>query len=165
MQRSASVGLAAALAAFLFVTTPAAAQELPKGGMTANEIAAWLKRGGFKGDVKPDTTTPGDQVVSTTTDGVDVDVYLYQCSGDGDGRRCQSIQYAMGWSPQPTFTADKANAWNASKRYIKAYITPKGSLFGEYDLDVSPGGTYEMLDDSLVNWRTMLTEFKKFFSP
>jgi hypothetical protein len=133
--------------------------------MTADEIAAWLKRGGFKGEVMPDTTTPGDQMVATATDGVDVDIYLYQCAGDGAARRCESIQYAMGWAPRPTFTAQKANERNAGNRYIKAYVTPKGSLFGEYDLDVNPGGTYAMLDDSLANWRAMLAEFKKFFGP
>ena len=157
------VGLAAAFVVLL-AAAPALAQELPPGGMTANEIAAWLKHSGAPADVKPDTTTPGDQIVSTQTDGVDVDIYLYQCAGEGDARRCRSIQYATGWSPRAGLTVEKANAWNASNRYIKAYITAKGSLYGEYDLDVSPGGTFEMLDDSLDNWRGMLTEFKKFFA-
>jgi hypothetical protein len=51
------LGLAAALALGLG-GAPAAAQPLPQGGMTANEIAAWLKRSGAPADVKPDTTTP-----------------------------------------------------------------------------------------------------------
>jgi len=157
------VGLVAVLAVVLSATS-ALAQDLPKGGLTASELAAWLKRSGAPAEVKPDTTTPGDQIVSTVTDGVDVDIYLYQCAGEGDARRCQSIQYAAGWSPRADLTVEKANAWNSSNRYIKAYLTPKGSLYGEYDLDVSPGGTFEMLDDSLDNWRGMLTEFKKFFA-
>ena len=156
------VGLVAVLAVVLSATS-ALAQDLPKGGLTASELAAWLKRSGSPAEVKPDTTTPGDQIVSTVTDGVDVDIYLYQCAGEGDARRCKSIQYATGWAPQAGLTVEKANAWNSSNRYIKAYLTPKGSLYGEYDLDVSPGGTFEMLDDSLDNWRGMLTEFKQFF--
>jgi hypothetical protein len=156
------LGLAAALALGLG-GAPAAAQPLPQGGMTAHEIAAWLKRSGAPADVKPDTTTPGDQIVSTVTDGVDVDIYLYQCAGDGDERRCQSIQYATGWAPRADLTAEKANAWNSSHRYIKAYLTEKGSLYGEYDVDISPGGGFGLLDKSFDNWRTMLAEFKQFF--
>ena len=162
MRLGGLVGLAAALAVVLSAA-PALAQELPKDGMTASEIAAWLKRSGDAAQVAPDTTTPGDQIVSTVIDGAEVDIYLYQCAGEGDARRCKSIQYATGWAPQAGLTVEKANAWNSSNRYIKAYITPKGSLYGEYDLDVSPGGTVEMLDDSLDNWRGMLTEFRKFF--
>jgi hypothetical protein len=143
------LGLAAALALGLG-GAPAAAQPLPQGGMTANEIAAWLKRSGAPADVKPDTTTPGDQI-------------LYQCAGDGDERRCQSIQYATGWAPRADLTAEKANAWNSSHRYIKAYLTEKGSLYGEYDVDISPGGGFGLLDKSFDNWRTMLAEFKQFF--
>jgi hypothetical protein len=162
MRRGRLVGLAAVLGLALSAA-PALAQDLPKDGMTAGEIAAWLKRSGDAAAVAPDTTTPGDQIVSTVIDGVDVDIYLYQCAGEGDARRCRSIQYATGWSPRAGLTVERANAWNASNRYIKAYITAKGSLYGEYDLDVSPGGTFAMLDDSLDNWRGMLTEFKKFF--
>ena len=162
MRRGVLVGLATSLALALDAA-PALAQELPKDGMTAGEIAAWLKRSGDEAAVAPDTTTPGDQIVSTVIDGIDFDIYLYQCAGEGDARRCRSIQYATGWAPRAGLTVEKANAWNSSHRYIKAYITAKGSLYGEYDVDVSPGGAYAMLDDSLDNWRGMLTEFKKFF--
>jgi hypothetical protein len=162
MRAAGLAGLAAVLAVALSAA-PALAQDLPRDGMTASEVAAWLTRSGNPAQVAPDTTTPGDQIVSTVIDGMDVDIYLYQCAGEGDARRCKSIQYATGWAPKAGLTVEKANAWNSSSRYVKAYITPKGSLFGEYDLDVSPGGTLEMLDDSLDNWRGMLTEFKNFF--
>jgi len=162
MRRGVLVGLAASLAVALSAA-PALAQDLPKDGMTAGEIAAWLKRGGAPAEVKPDTTTPGDQIVSTMTDGVDVDIYLYQCAGEGDARRCRSLQYATGWAPAAGLTVQKANAWNASHRYIKAYLTDKGSLYGEYDVDIAPGGGFELLDGSLDNWRGMLAEFKQFF--
>jgi Putative bacterial sensory transduction regulator len=163
MRRSGVVGLGLAVLAMLLTAAPALAQAPSQGGMTATEIAAWLKRNGAPAEVKPDTTTPGDQVVSTLIDGIDVDIFLYQCAGDGDARRCRSIQYAAGWTPQPAYTADRANAWNYSERYIRAYITPKGSLGAEYDVDLSPAGADEMLDHSLDNWRAELAAFKKFF--
>jgi hypothetical protein len=163
MRRSVPVGLTVGLVAMFLVIGPALAQDPRTGGVTANEVSTWFNRGGFKAEVEPDTTTPGDQMVATTTDGVSVDIFLYQCAGEGDERRCQSIQYVTGWAPQPTFTLQKVNAWNASNRYIKAYLTADGSLYGEYDVDVSPGDSYETLNHSLADWRAILASFKTFF--
>jgi hypothetical protein len=156
--------LAAATLAVLIFAAPAAARDLPEGGMTATEIANWLSSNGFTAQVKPDPTTPGDQIVSTATDGINVDIYLYDCSGTGNTRRCTSMQYAAGWPASAGYSLDKVNSWNRSNRYIKAYLTQKGGLFGEYDLDISPGGTYEMLNDCLQNWRSVVVDFSKFFN-
>jgi hypothetical protein len=154
---------AAALSLFIFAG-PVAARALPPGGMTASELASWLVGAGYPAQVKPDPTTPGDQIVSTATDGIDVDIYLYDCSGDGDARRCTSMQYAAGWPASGSYNMERVNGWNRSNRYIKAYLTAKGGLFGEYDLDISPGGTYEMLDDCLQNWRSVVVDFNKYFN-
>lgn len=163
-QAKTLASLAAAAVTLLFLATPAAGRELPSGGMTASEIAAWLVNAGYSAQVKPDPTTPGDQIVSTQTDGIDVDIYLYDCSGDGDARRCTSMQYAAGWPASSRYNLEKINSWNRGNRYVKAYLTAKGGLFGEYDLDISPGGTYEMLNDCLQNWRSVVVDFNKYFN-
>jgi len=162
--RTTVFGAVAAVAIMcLGAAAPALASPLPDGGMTATELATWLTGAGYAAEVKPDTTTPGDQIVSTKLDGLAVDIYLYGCSGDGDARRCTSIQYAAGWAPSSANSLDRTNEWNRSHRYIKAYLTKGNSLYGEYDLDLSPGGTFEMLNDTLANWRTNAGEFKTFF--
>ncbi|HEY1427066.1 MAG TPA: YbjN domain-containing protein [Caulobacteraceae bacterium] len=150
--------------AVLTCAGPAMARDLPDGGLTATEVANWLVQAGYPAQVKADPTTPGDQIVSTKTDEVPVDIYLYDCSGDGDARRCTSMQYAAGWAPKASYSLDKINGWNSGHRYIKAYLTTSGSLYGEYDLDVSPGGTYEMLNDCLQNWRSVVVDFTKYFN-
>ena len=156
--------LVAASAALIWAG-PTAARDLPDGGMTATEIAGWLIGDGYSAQVKPDPTTPGDQIVSTKTDGINVDIYLYDCSGEGDARRCTSMQYAAGWPPSGDgYNLEKVNGWNRGNRYIKAYLTAKGGLFGEYDLDLSPGGSFEMLNDSLQNWRSVVVDFDKYFN-
>jgi hypothetical protein len=157
-------GLAAAVLGLFLIAAPAAARDLPDGGLTATEIASWLISNGYPAQVKPDPTTPGDQIVSTATDGINVDIYLYDCHGDGDARRCTSMQYAAGWPANSGYTYDKINAWNRANRYIKAYLTKTGGLFGEYDMDVSPGGTFEMLNDELQNWRSVVVDFNKYFN-
>jgi hypothetical protein len=156
--------LAAAAGVVLLAAAPTAARDLPDGGMTATEIAGWLIGNGYPAQVKPDPTTPGDQIVSTQTDGLNVDIYLYDCSGEGNARRCTSMQYAAGWPASSAYNLEKVNSWNRGNRYIKAYLTAKGGLFGEYDLDMSPGGTYEMLNDCLQNWRSVVVDFNKYFN-
>ena len=114
--------------------------------------------------VKPDPTTPGDQIVSTSTDGISVDIYLYDRSGAGNARRCTSMQYASGWPSSSNYNLERVNGWNVAHRYIKAYLTSSGGLFGEYDLDLSPGGTFESLNDCLDNWRRNVVTFNKYFN-
>lgn len=164
MRRRNVLTVVAAAGLLLISAATAAARDLPDGGMTANEIAGWLIGNGYPAQVKPDPTTPGDQIVSTQTDGINVDIYLYDCSGTGDARRCTSMQYAAGWPASNGYNMDRVNSWNRSNRYIKAYLTAKGGLFGEYDMDISPGGTYEMLNDELQNWRSVVVDFNKYFN-
>jgi hypothetical protein len=54
------------------------------------------------------------------------------------------------------------NAWNTEKRYIRAYTTSSGQYWAEYDIDVSPGGTYEQLDHTLTRWRSIIGEYKTY---
>jgi hypothetical protein len=74
------------------------------------------------------------------------------------------MQYASGWSARSSYNAERVNSWNREKRYIKAYLTTSGGLFGEYDLDISPGGTVEMLNDCLDNWRRNVVSFNHYFN-
>ena len=164
MHTGRTLAALAAAAGLLALAAPAMARDLPTGGMTATELARWMVENGFPAQVKPDPTTPGDQIVSTATDGINVDIYLYDCSGTGDARRCTSMQYAAGWAAKPSYSPDKVNGWNRTHRYIKAYLTASGALYGEYDLDISPGGTYEMLEDCLGNWRRNVVTFNQYFN-
>lgn len=162
MRRSLSV-LTTALVLAMPATAPAAAGYLTPGGMTGTELADWLRQHGYPAQVKPDPTTPGDQIISSSVDGVNFDIYLYNCVGQGDARRCATIQYTAGWTGSKA-TVDKVNAWDRDKRYIRAYLNENGDLFGQYDLDISPGGTTEGLDFSLERWHEAIGIFKTYFS-
>jgi len=151
------LALGLAFAAFLLVPA-AAANDLPPGGMTAQEVADWLRAQGYPSVVKPDPTTPGDQIISSSVDGINFDIYMYGCTSG----RCDSLQYASGWTPKHPPGTDKINSWDSNKRYIRAYLE-HGDLWAEYDIDISPGGTYEALTHSLERWRSVVGSFKKFF--
>lgn len=157
--------LLAAAAACLLCAGGAQARDLPYGGMTATEIADWLRSKGLTAQVKPDQTTPGDQIVSSSADGINWDIYLYACDGSGDARRCKTIQYASGWSSPKDFSLTKVNEWDKQQRYARAYMDEKGNAWAEYDVDIFPGGTYEQLDHSLERWRSVVSTYKSKMIP
>jgi hypothetical protein len=139
---------------------PAKARDIPTGGLTYDEVATWLRASGNPATIKPDQSAgakPEERIVSSTIDGVNYDIYFYGCA---DGR-CDSIQYAAGWPSSPG-SLDRIAAWNLTKRYIRAYSTSGGQYWAEYDVDVSPGGTYELLDHSLVRWRSIIGDYKTY---
>ena len=151
-----------AVAAILFALSakPAAARDVPDGGMTAQDVASWLQGSGYSATIKPDPTTPGDQIISSSINGVNFDVYMYQCTSG----RCKSLQYAAGW---PVGSVQNVNSkilqWDREKRYIRAYVSANGqNYWGEMDIDVYPGGTYEALDRSLSRWGTVIGDFKTY---
>jgi hypothetical protein len=153
-----AAGLAATAAAFVLCVQPAAASPLPDGGMTAPEVATWLQNAGYQAVIKDDPTTPGDSIISSSIDGVNYDIYMYACKAG----RCQSLQYAAGWTAPAGATTDKINEWDRDKRYVRAYLDKKGNAWGEYDVDINPGGSYEQLNQSLTRWRSAIGEFKTF---
>jgi len=146
-------------AACAFAAAPVAAADLPDGGMTASEVASWLRSNGYTAELSPDTTQPGFQIVKSHSDSVNWDVYFYSC----ESGRCAHIEYVVGWTG--TMDQSKITEWNHNHQFIRAYLDDKGEPFGEYDVDISPGGTYAMLDQSLKRWRQKLVEFKGLLYP
>ena len=154
--------LLAAIAAFLtltiaFESTPAYARDLPQKGLTRELVASWLKGRGYPAEIKTDSTS-GDSYVSTSANGVTFGIYFYGCEGDV----CPDIQYSAGWSDASTITSDKLNDWNRDHRYVRAYLSKAGAAFGEYDVDVAPGGSWEQLNHSLDRWIQVLPDLKAF---
>ena len=162
MKLSIAAGAIAAALTLGTLAGTASARDIPNGGLTYEEVASWLRASGHTATVKPDPSTgagPEERIVSSSIDGVNYDIYFYGCSAG----RCDSIQYAAGWPSSPG-SLDRIAAWNLSKRYIRAYSTASGQYWAEYDIDVSPGGTYEQLDHTLVRWRSIIGEYKAYMS-
>jgi len=155
----------AAAAALLFLvlsleTSPALARDLPAAGMTREQVAGWLRDRGYPAEIKTDSTS-GDTYVSSTVDGVTFGIYLYGCDGDV----CPDIQYSAGWTGLSAVTPDQINVWNRDNRYVRAYVSKEGGVFGEYDVDIAAGGTWEQLNHSLDRWVQALDAFKAFLNP
>lgn len=155
--KHALVSLLSALLLVAGWVHPVDARDLPAGGMTSAEVAAWLRNASYPATVKPDPTTPGDEIISSSVDGINFDIYMYQCTSG----RCKSLQYVAGWPASPNIATDRTNAWNRGHRFCRAYLTTGGSVYCEFDIDIDPGGTYEALDHSLVRWRAVVGDFKQ----
>jgi hypothetical protein len=147
----------AAALALLTTAGTAGARDLPSGGVTRQDVANWLQQHGLKAQIHNDDN--GESIVSSGTSGVNFDVYFYAC----ESGRCGSIQFAAGWTPLAKATQDNVNSWNRDKRYVRAYLDKHNNLWGEYDIDVNPGGTWEQMDQGLTRWDSAVSEFKNYF--
>jgi Putative bacterial sensory transduction regulator len=141
--------------ALLFGSAGAIAKDIPATGVTIDEVVAWLQGGGYKAQIQ--TTSDGDRNVESASNGVDFHVFLYDCKN----ARCGSLQFSYGLDTKGAWTADKLNAWNRDNRWTKAYVDKVNDPWLEYDVDLTPGGTYELLDDEFLTWRNALNDFCK----
>ena len=148
--------LAFAAMALALVAAPALAKPLPAGGITRQEAADWLSAKGYPARVHPDSN--GLSIVTSKISGVTFDIYFFGCERD----RCKGIQYAAGWSGVSASSVAKVNNWNTEYRYLRTYSRDGNVVFAEYDVDIGPGGSWELLDRSLERFGEMIPTFKTY---
>jgi hypothetical protein len=145
--------LAAAIAA---AAAPASAKDLPAGGMTIQDVASWLQGDGYQAKIV--TAANGKQTISSSAGGTNFHVGFYDCKE----ARCGSMQFYAGFDTKGAFNPAKMNEWNSAHRWVRAYVDKTNDPWVEMDVDLSPGGTYEMLADEFATWRSILDTFKHF---
>jgi hypothetical protein len=137
----------------LFASSMASARDIPVTGFTIDDIVTWLQSKGHSTEVV--TASDGKRHVKTSTGGVTFGVYLFDCKED----RCGSIQFAAGFLTHGKFDVSRMNEWNTTHRWARGYFDSVNDPWVEMDVDLTPGGTYELLDDELVTWNTTLNTF------
>jgi len=136
--------LAAAAAATLMLAGGGAeARPIPDAGLSVEDVLAFMKSAGF--DAKIEKTDDGSPYVSTSKDGVNFDLDLYDC----DHGKCRAIQFVASFDLKEPLSAAKANEWNLKKRYVRVYLDQSGDPVFAYDANLAPGGTYEALQDDV----------------
>jgi hypothetical protein len=164
MKKSIAAGIASLALVLMLGAVPASARNesegafLPANGLTRSDIVNWLQRQGYKATIEHDEIAK-DDYIAASSQGVNWGIYVYACDTAGT---CKSIQYSVGWSGTTDITHDKLNDWNRDKRYLRAYANEKGDVFAEYDIDVTPGGTWGLLDHTLSRWESQMAAFKTF---
>jgi hypothetical protein len=152
------IGGAVALAAIL-AAAPAAAKDIPAGGLTVSDVVAWLQTAGYRAQIVADND--GKSHVSSATQGVNFGVYMFDCNKDG---RCASIQFSAGWATHGKFDVSRMNEWNRDNRWARGYFDKENDPWLEYDVDLSPGGTFELLNDELATWDALVPRFIKLYN-
>jgi hypothetical protein len=143
----------------LAATTTAMAEtrSIPDAGLTRDDVVAWLRDQGLAGKI---TTDPLDhKIVSTAAAGTPFNVYFFDCDND----RCGSIQFEATWPTNGKIAATRVNDWNRQKRWARGYLNAN-QIYVEMDCDLTPGGSYELLNDELATWKKTVDSFKTFFS-
>jgi len=153
----------ARLAAFAIVliivfaqfSSAASARDLPPGGMTVDDIVSWLQDGGYSAEIRTDSS--GERSVYSSSGGNSFHIYLYDCKN----ARCGSFQFSSGYDTKGAQSAATMNAWNGSNRWVRAYADNVNDPWIRYDIDLTPGGTYELLNDEFAIWRDAIARFRK----
>jgi hypothetical protein len=155
--RTAPWWVAAALVLML-APGPASAKDLPAGGFTIDDVVAWLQGDGYKTEVVP-ASNGGTPHVHTFAGELGFGVYLYDCT---DGR-CGSIQFSAGYATHGKFDTSRMNQWNRDNRWCRGYFDSVNDPWIEMDVDLTPGGTYALLDDELATWKMSLKHFTDLY--
>ena len=144
--------------ALCLAPTVASARDLPTGGVTLADVQTWLLAHGLNAAIK--TSSDGKQHVSvTSTKDPDFGVYLFDCK---DGR-CGSLQFSGGFVTHGAYPPGPLlNNWNRDKRWGRAYSDSVNDPWVEMDVDLTPGGVYELLDDNLDTWQAILRSFATY---
>ena len=144
-----------AVLALALTAAMAAAKDLPAGGMTGQDVASWLQSQGYRAEIG--TADNGRPKVASATQGTNFYVHFYDCKND----RCASIQFVAGFSTSGAYSLEKENEWNAANRWITASMDKENDPWITQDIDLSPGGTYELLNDELKVWSDSVGRFMK----
>jgi hypothetical protein len=150
--------LAAAALIGVMVCGAAQAAGLPSGGLTRSEVSAWLAGQGYVAQEK--ASDDGSVHLTSSYGGVNVGVYMFDCKGD----RCGSLQFSSGWATHGKFDTSQMNAWNRDKRWCRGYFDSVGDPWVEHDVDLTPGGTYELLGDEFQIFRKCVDDFRAKYS-
>ncbi|MDE2184345.1 MAG: YbjN domain-containing protein [Alphaproteobacteria bacterium] len=152
-------GHVAAAAALALCMASAEAGPIPAGGLSLNDVAAWLQKAGYKAEIRTDSD--GKQNIYSGADGNAFHISMYDCKQN----LCGSLQFWVGFDTKGTFTAAKVNEWNRKNRWTRSYIDDANDPWLEQDVDLIPGGSYENLDDEFAIWRAQLGAFHHDMNP
>ena len=145
--------LIAGVAALALCSSAASAREIPKGGLTVDQVVSWLQSAGYKAEVQKNSD--GEANVYSAAEGTGFHIFLYDCKKSF----CGSIQFSVGFDTKGSFNTTQLNTWNRKNRWVRAFLDDSNDPWLEYDVDLTPGGTYEILDDEFTIWRGQLKKF------
>ncbi len=145
--KSALMGVAIVLA---YAVSPQAQDTL-----TGADTAEILTIARSHGSAKLATQSNGDPQINGKIDGISYQIYFRNCT---DNTNCEDLNFYLGFLDlKPSL--DVINAWNASKRFSRAYLDQVNDACVEMDIDLEEGVSSEYLASQFGVWNMILTQF------
>jgi hypothetical protein len=132
--------------------SPTLLHAIPDGGLTMEEVVAWLESAGYSAKVV--TGNSGKPHIETSVQDTSVAIMV-----DFKGERCAFLNFVAGFSTNGKFDISQINAWNYDSRWCTAYYDNLNDPWLGMAIDLWPGGTYESLNAQFAIWNRTLGGF------
>ena len=126
---------------------------IPDGGLTLEEVVAWLQSGGYAAKVV--TREDGKRHIESWSSGTLFNIFTPGCQSG----RCGSLELVFAFSSKGKFDGSRLNEWNSDVPWAKAYFDTVNDPCLDMDISLSPGGTFESLNDQFGTWNNVLSNF------
>lgn len=148
--------LANLIAAATLAITPLAGQAETLTARTASSIEGFFLEEGAEIELLEDNV--GDPQLNVTYYGSEFTVFYYGCA---NGEDCDSIQFYSGYAMGGSVRLKTINAFNAEKRWVRAYVAEDGAA--KLEMDVFLGKDGVSADDfaTMVSlWSRLMADFE-----
>ena len=135
------------------VAAPALMHPIPDGGLTLEEVIAWLQSGGYAAKVV--TREDGKRHIESWSSGTLFNIFTPGCQSG----RCSSLELVFAFSSKGKFDGSRLNEWNSEIPWGKAYYDEVNDPCLDMDIALSPGGTFESLNAQFGTWNNVLSTF------
>jgi hypothetical protein len=145
--------VAAPILAGSALAAPVLTHPIPDGGLTLEEVIAWLQSGGYAAKVV--TREDGKRHIESWSQGTLFNIFTPGCQSG----RCGSLELVFAFSSKGKFDVSRLNEWNSDVPWGKAYYDTVNDPCLDMDISLSPGGTFESLNDQFGTWNNVLSTF------
>lgn len=119
----------------LGMTTAAFAQDGKVIALDPESVVAFFFDNGIPAKLTTDSV--GDPLIEFRNNGESMQVFFYDCENNTE---CLSLQFYSGYKVGDDVGLDVINAWNADRRFVRAYKTDEGAARIEMDVATSRDG-------------------------
>jgi hypothetical protein len=110
------------------------------------------------GSATVESQASGNPKISARIGGISYAIYFQNCTTPRD---CKDLNFYAGFL-DGKLTEAHVNAWNAGKRFGRAYIDPDGDAALEMDINLDGGTSPTNLSTGFAIWRLMLIQFTDY---
>jgi hypothetical protein len=131
---------------------------LPDGGLTLEEVVAWLESAGYSAQVAIGNS--GKPHIDISMQDTPVTIMV-----DRTGERSAYLSFVAGFATHDKFDTSRINAWNYDNLWCTAYYDDVNDPWLGMAIHLWPGGTYESLNDRFATWNRTLGRFIDKYTP